>query len=194
MTRKRTEPDSPATLSLVGAQQDSAKQKRLDALARGREKSAANRRSRGKRAESARAAGVLSPLERYRAGDYPVWAWDDEEVVKGRPANIGGGFDGPGPSLTARQSAEIKRELLKRGQSRIDSLYVKAIEALADIAENGENEGARAKAADLLIQRVAGKVPDRIEIRSSDPWQDILDEIMDDEVLERVTPSEPHAG
>jgi hypothetical protein len=44
------------------------------------------------------------------------------------------------------------------------------------------------KAADLLIQRVAGKTPDKIEVHSADPWQDILDKVLDDEVLERVSP------
>jgi hypothetical protein len=91
-------------------------------------------------------------------------------------------------SLTAKQQQEIKKELLRRGQGQFDSMYVDAIKVLHSVAMHGEQDSARVKAAELLIQRVAGKTPDKIELHSADPWQDILDKVLDDEVLERVSP------
>lgn len=125
-------------------------------------------------------------------GEYPVSEWTDREVQKGRPEGRDG-FGGPFPNFNGKQHAEIKRELLKRGQRKMDGLYTVAIKALAEVAEHGENESARVKAAQELINRTAGKTPDRVEIKSSDPWQDILDDIMNDEVLERVNTSDTAA-
>lgn len=66
-------------------------------------------------------------------------------------------------------------------------MYRDAIRVLRDVAINGENESARTKAALALIERVGGKVPERLEVHSADPWQDILEDVLSDEVLERVT-------
>lgn len=180
---------TPAEASQPAAQQNPRKTKaeRDAQLAEARRKSNETRRRQGEERRALRAAGVKSNLELYRAGEYPVSAWTDEEVGRGRPAGIGGTYEG-GVSFTSKQQAEIKKELLRRGQSQFDSMYADAIRVLHSVALHGENDSARVKAADLLINRVAGKTPDRLEIKSSDPWQDILDEVLDDEVLTRVVP------
>lgn len=133
-----------------------------------------------------REAGVPTPLERFRKGEYPISEWSDEEISRGRPANRDGTFDGPWPRFSGKEQSELKRELLKRGQRKIDSLYQVAIETLEDVAKNGDSDAARVKAALALAERTAGKVPERIELKSADPWQDILDEVLSDDVLERV--------
>jgi hypothetical protein len=156
-------------------------------LAEARRKSNETRRRQGEERRALRAAGVKSNLELYRAGEYPVSAWTDDEVSRGRPAGLGGTYEGT-VSLTAKQQQEIKKELLRRGQGQFDSMYVDAIKVLHRVAMYGEQDSARVKAAELLIQRVAGKTPDKIELHSADPWQDILDKVLDDEVLERVSP------
>jgi hypothetical protein len=156
-------------------------------LAEARRKSNETRRRQGEERRALRAAGVKSNLELYRAGEYPVSAWTDDEVSRGRPAGLGGTYEGT-VSLTAKQQQEIKKELLRRGQGQFDSMYVDAIKVLHSVAMHGEQDSARVKAAELLIQRVAGKTPDKIELHSADPWQDILDKVLDDEVLERVSP------
>jgi hypothetical protein len=192
---KRTTPlkvvKTAAEASKPAAQQDSpevldGKQRRMAALERGREKANAARKERARLTHERRAAGIKSPYQRWCDGEYPVSAWTDEEIKRGRPENLGGGFDGPYPRMTGKQLADIKRELLKRGQRQIDGYYTDALKVLQEIALHGENESARVKAADLLVQRTAGKLPDKVEIKSSDPWQDILDEVMRDDVLERV--------
>lgn len=184
-SKRTTNSDSKtraAQLSLVGTQPDTrtATEKRKANMVK-----AQARRQEERERRQAERGDAPSNLERYRAGEYPVSEWTDREVQKGRPEGRDG-FAGPFPSLTGKQHSEIKRELLKRGQRRIDALYGTAIRTLADIARNGENESARVKAAQELLNRTAGKTPERIEIKSSDPWQDILDDIMNDDVLERV--------
>ncbi len=155
-----------------------ATEKRKDNLAKARAARAANR------ARAEKKAGP-SNLDLYRDGAYPVGDWDDEEVSKGRPRGRED-FAGAWPRLTGKQQGEIKRELLRRGQGKLDSMYMDALDALHKISQYGENESARVKASLALAERVAGKVPERIEIKSSDPWQDILDEIMTDDVLRPV--------
>lgn len=149
-------------------------------------KGQATRAEQAAKGVAARARGERSRLEKYRAGEYPCSSWDDKEISKGKPRGLDGGFTGGYPSLTGRQHAEIKRELLKRGQRQMDESLGLALKTLAQIAQYGESESARVKAATILMERAAGKVPDKIELKSSDPWQDILDEVMDDEVLQRM--------
>lgn len=151
-------------------------------LARGRAKTQARARER----KAARDAGVKTRLEKFRAGEYPISEWDDEEVEHGRPKDLTGGFSGAHPKFSSKDAAAIRRELLKRGERMIDTYYFDALKVLHGVALHGENESARVKAANILMERTAGKTVDKIEIKSSDPWQDILDEVMDDDVLNRV--------
>lgn len=157
------------------------------ALVEGRRRSAETRAAKAAKAAERRTRGERSNLELYKAGEYPVTAWDDAEIKRGRPRNLDGSFGGAWPNFTGAQQASIRRELLRRGQSDFDSMYRDAIRVLRDVAINGENESARTKAALALIERVGGKVPERLEVHSADPWQDILEDVLSDEVLERVT-------
>lgn len=157
----------------------------------GMDKARAARKVKTDAGQALKAAGVKSPVQRYKDGEYPCTAWDDDEVSKGRPRDINGSFASGYPSMTGRQHAEIKRELLRRGQRQMDENLGLALDTLAQIAKHGESESARVKAATILMERAAGKVPDKIEIKSSDPWQDILDEVMDDAVLERMSTDMP---
>jgi hypothetical protein len=181
--KKRTDQPTPAQLSLVGAEADTRTlaQKRSDNLRKAREAREAKRA-----AAKAEQGSTPTNLERFRAGQYPCSEWDDEEVAKGRPRGVAGEFGGQRPSMTGRQQAEAKRELLRRGQARFDELYTIAIDTLKEVAEGGEKDADRVKAALAIKEMVAGKVPERIEIKSSDPWQDILDDIMTDDVLPPV--------
>jgi hypothetical protein len=192
-TRKPSKPNLKVVKTAAEASRVAVdEQKAKDAAKREQLREAQRRGAESKRRIAAerralKEAGVKSNLELYRAGEYPVSAWTDDEVSRGRPAGLGGTYEGT-VSLTAKQQQEIKKELLRRGQGQFDSMYVDAIKVLHRVAMYGEQDSARVKAAELLIQRVAGKTPDKIELHSADPWQDILDKVLDDEVLERVSP------
>lgn len=167
-------------LAVVQPDSRTATQKRKDNLVKAQ---AALKASRAKMDKSG-----PTNLERYRDGTYPVGEWDSAEIRRGRPRGREG-FSGLHPALTGRQQGEIKRELLRRGQNKFDSMYADAIKVLHDVAKYGEKDADRVKAALAIKEMVAGKVPERIEIKSSDPWQDILDEVLTDEVLPRVPES-----
>ena len=173
--RAKTGPKTPEGIS-----------KSAEALVRGRAKRDANTARR----RELRAQGVKSGIQRWRDGEYPPSMWTDEEVRRGRPAHEDGTFQGPPPSMTGKQAAEIRAELLKRGQRRMDEMFDVALDTLKSVAQHGEQDSARVKAAQLIIERVAGKVPDKMEIKSSDPWQDIIDEIMLDEDIVRPVKEE----
>ena len=173
--------DSPAAASKKPAGQ-TAKMSRAESVAKAQE---TRRQRAAERRERLAANGGRSNLDRYLAGEYPVTEWTDQEVRKGRPEGANG-FSGRIPTLTGRQHAEIKRELLRRGQNYVDSMYPVALKVLAEVALYGEKDADRVKAALALAERTAGKVPERIELKSSDPWQDILDEIMTDDVLPKT--------
>lgn len=179
-------PESPAAQS--APRKTKAERDAQLALARANARKKIDERQR--KVKAAKDAGIKSNLQRFRDGEYPVSDWTDEEVFKGRPINLDGTFGGGWPNFTGRQNQQIKQELLKRGQREIDSMYKDVVKVLHHVALYGDTDAARVKAADLLMQRTAGKVPDKIEFKSSDPWQDILDDIMDDEVLSRMTEPE----
>jgi hypothetical protein len=160
-------------------------------LAAGKRNMEKGREARARRAAESKAkreAGERSRLELYRAGELPLTEWTDEELQRCRPANLDGGYAGALPRLTSKEYAAIKREMLVRGQRMLDSYYHDAVKVLHEIATDPiAPEPARVKAANLIIERTAGKVVERVEIKSSDPWQDILDEVLDDEVLKPVS-------
>lgn len=155
-------------------------------LAAGRAQIAANRAA-GKRK---RAAGEKSPWERFKAGEYPIEQWTDDEISHGRPADIGGGFSGGDGKVDGKSHLAIRRELLKRGQSKIDGFYFRALAVLDEVATNSDSDAARVKAANLLMERTAGRTIERIEIKSSDPWADILEDVLNEEVLAPVVEPE----
>lgn len=152
-------------------------------MARGREARAAKQRA----ANVAREAGEQSRLEQWRAGKLPFDDWTDDELSHGRPTNRDGSYGGIQPKFTPREHASIRSALLRRGEKMLESYYMGALKVLEEVASGGESEPSRVKAANLIIERTAGRTVEKIEIKSSDPWQDILDEVLEDEVLERMT-------
>lgn len=111
---------------------------------------------------------------------------DDDELSRGQFRNLGGTFQGSNiQKYSAKTHADMKRELLKRGQSSLDGAYLKAISVLSEIADSGLAEDRdRIKAALAIMERVAGKVPDRIEVGGTDAFSDVLQGIIDDSVRE----------
>lgn len=158
------------------------KERRLDGRARGLAKIKAERQLHAAK----RAAGERTRLELYRAGELKIEDWTIDEVSHGQPANLNGGYEGAHVNFSGKQNAEIRRELLRRGEKQLSSYYVGALKVLEEIAEYGISEPSRVKAANLIVERIAGRTVEKIEIKSSDPWADILEEVLADEVLERM--------
>jgi hypothetical protein len=92
----------------------------------------------------------------------------------------------------------IHDELVKRKMSRAhdllrDNLY-SAVAVLVDIAKDEEAQDSdRIKAAQLIIERVMGKTPERVQLSVAPPWAVALEtlilasgqtELMEGEVIE----------
>lgn len=110
-----------------------------------------------------------------------------EELVKGRLRDSGGGFRGRPPKWVPREFQQAcLRELMTRGQEMWMGNYLEAIKAMTAIAK-GEGPigavatpGERLKAAQFVIERMEGKVPERLVVTNDKPWQTVLDGIVAD--------------
>lgn len=123
------------------------------------------------------------------------YTWDEfvssltpEELARGQLRDKDGGFMGRPPSFVPRQFHDACiRELLGRGRVLYKESYIKAITAMAEIATSKTaKESDRIKAATFVVERIEGKVPDRLEVSASDPWQQVISgiiaEVEDDQI------------
>ena len=102
------------------------------------------------------------------------------ELARGQLKDKTGGFRGRPPALVpaAFHNACI-RELMMRGQVAYRTHYMDAIKAMTDIATAEFGKPAdRIKAAQFVIERLEGKVPERLEISQANPMDAIISGII----------------
>jgi hypothetical protein len=107
---------------------------------------------------------------------------DAEELVRGKLKDKNGGFQGANPAWVPREfHRACIRELMRRGQKLWQGNYLQAIEAMTKVAigeVKGASAGDRIKAAQFVIERIEGKVPERIQVVEDSPWQVIIQDIV----------------
>lgn len=118
-----------------------------------------------------------------------------EELVRGQIKDSGGRFRGAPPQWVPRAfHRACITELMKRGKFLWQENYLKAIETMTDIAAGKGPAGRmatpteRLKAAQFVIERLEGKVPEVLHITDEKPWEAMLDGIVaevSDEAVER---------
>ena len=118
----------------------------------------------------------------------------NEELVRGQVKDKNGRFAGRPPQWVPRAfHRACLNELLRRGKTLWQENYLQAIEVMTQIA-NGQGAGAdapakvRLQAAQFVIERLEGKVPEKVIIESEQPWQLVLDGIVaeaDTDAVER---------
>lgn len=103
-----------------------------------------------------------------------------EELARGQLKNERGSFVGaPAKWVPAEFHKACIRELLKRGKQLYQESYLEAIQTMLQVANSPSVEPAqRIKAAQFVIERIEGKVPERLEVGVSEPWQEILSGIV----------------
>lgn len=159
------------------------------ALARGRAKGAEITRARAARSRE-RKAKEPNKKSRHQMlvdGELSVDELDDIELQKFRGRDVDGEFKGRIAPLSAKIREAIRQRLMQQMQQGFESFLPRAQAILEEIAESGENESARVKATDILLQRGAGKVPDVVKVGAIDPWAQVLEEAMkqgEDEMAE----------
>lgn len=107
-----------------------------------------------------------------------------EELVRGRPKDKNGTFRGRPPEWVPRALHQACiNELMKRGKRLWQENYLQAIETMTDIA-TGKGVGAKAtpserlKAAMFVVERMEGKIPEKLIVGNDQPWQLLLDDIV----------------
>lgn len=178
-----------------GAKDQSMMDKRQAAgLVAGREaKRAKAARARAER-EARAEAGIPEPKSRLLqllAGDIEVRELDDDELRKGKCRDRLGEFAGPDQLWPRKIAQQRTAELLRRGQDRATSLVPSMMKVLMGIALDPlAKEADRIKAANILLERGAGRVTEHVVVHSSDPWQDILDGVIYDGQEAQQTPTQ----
>jgi hypothetical protein len=108
-----------------------------------------------------------------------------EELVRGQIKDRGGKFRGAPPQWVPRAfHRACIAELMKRGRYLWQDNYLKAIETMSDIASGKgaigklATPGERIKAAQFVIERLEGKIPERLMIAEDKKWEAVLEGIV----------------
>lgn len=117
-------------------------------------------------------------------GELSVAELDSDELQHFRGRDVDGEFKGRIRPIPTKLAAQIRQRLLNQMQGAIEGFLPRAIAILEDIAESSEQDTARVKAVDLILQRGAGKVPDIVRVGAEDPWDAILGDVLKDGALD----------
>lgn len=118
-----------------------------------------------------------------------------EELVRGQIKDGQGRFNGRPPKWVPREfHRACLEELMRRGRDMWQKNYLGAIEAMTDIARgkgaagSEATPGERIKAAQFVIERMEGKVPERLVVVEEKRWETVMDGIVaevSDDAIER---------
>lgn len=161
-------------------------EEQLSALDRGR---AAGIRARRARAAEREARGIviskqkdahgvtqLTRNEQLKRGIIRVWQLDDEELARHQARNHAGTFEGTRTTHAPKLVAEMDAELLKRGADITRAAYTKALMRLVSMLDHADARVA-VMAVDRVMERVAGKVPDKLLSADVSPFMEAHGEI-----------------
>jgi hypothetical protein len=119
----------------------------------------------------------------FMRGEITVEDLDDEELALGRLKAIDGTFRGRPPKVVPGEMvAAMRREWLSRAEAKLrEALMSKGIGVLTELAGNPEiDPGVRLRAAEKIIERTMGKVPDRVQLAAEDPIETLFRNILND--------------
>lgn len=141
-------------------------------------------------------SSIQPPPERYRKfmdGEISVEDLDDEEIQRMQLRNESGTFAGRAPvSLPREFIMAIRIEQQRRFQHWINVVVPQAQATIVELMNSKKlmpGDATRLKAAQEIIERFAGKTPDRVEVKAEvsvfdSAVADILVDIDDEEVAE----------
>lgn len=102
-------------------------------------------------------------------GDLSVQDMDNEELARLQFRDSGGKFRGRPPQhLPAQLVNMMRKELLDRLAEKRRAVLEEMQDVLIGIANAGEKDSDRIKAAQLIIERELGKTPERVELSTGD--------------------------
>lgn len=127
-------------------------------------------------------------------GKITVEDLDDDELAQGRLKAMDGTFRGRPPRVIPTEMVQaMRREWMSRAEAKLrDALMDKGIGTLVALAgDDNIDAGVRLRAAERIIERTMGKVPDKVEIRAEDPIETLFRGILNDPF--GLAPHEPSA-
>ena len=111
-------------------------------------------------------------------GEDDVSAWDDEELLRGQRRNKNGKWSGKAPTVVPKAiHDEWLNRRMRAAHDLLQESTLDAIQVLKDVMGDPDADAAvRVKAASLIIDRVLGKTPERIDLRADErkPWEDAI--------------------
>jgi hypothetical protein len=105
-------------------------------------------------------------------GDMDLSTWSEEELIRGQRRAHTGRFTGRPPKVVPMAvHNELVRRRLSKAADLLNESVVDAVLLLRQVVTDEEaNYGDRIKAAQLIVERVMGKTPERIELTMEPPW------------------------
>lgn len=100
--------------------------------------------------------------------------WDNEELIRGYRRNRDGKFGAPPKYIPREIQQEAFRRLIARGDRTLKKAYIRSVEELTKLAHSADSEKVRLDAIKTLLERVVGKVPDKVLVAHEEPWEGIL--------------------
>jgi hypothetical protein len=100
--------------------------------------------------------------------------WDNEELIRGYRRNRSGRFGEPPKYISREIQQEAFRRLIGRGERKMKTAYIEAVEQLVKLARSAQSEKTRLDAIKTLMERVVGKVPDVVHVSQEAPWEAML--------------------
>jgi hypothetical protein len=128
------------------------------------------------------------------SGELQIEDLDDEELAQGRLRSADGTFRGRPPTVVPMELVQaMRREWLGRAESRLrQALLSSGIGTLVQLADDDTvDPGVRLRAAEKIIERTMGKVPDRVVVAADDPVESLFRNILTDPL--GLAPHEPSA-
>lgn len=111
-------------------------------------------------------------------GEDDVEEWDDEELEHGRPRDKTGKFTGADPVIVPKACYdEMVRRVLIKANTMMRENLLGAIQMLTDIIKDPYSENKdKIKAIDMIMNRVMGKTPEKIEVSAhKEQWQTAIE-------------------
>jgi hypothetical protein len=118
----------------------------------------------------------------------------NEELARGQIRDKNGNFGGRPPAWIPRDfHRACLKELMRRGATLWRENYVAAIQVMTEIATGKgagrhATPGERLRAAQYVVERLEGKIPERVEIQIDAPWEaaiaDIVANVSDEQIGE----------
>lgn len=130
-----------------------------------------------KRAGQALTVHVTGRMKQLIEGTISVDDLDDEELQRGQVKDQNGRFTGSKSDMVPRKlHDEMMRRILKRGAEKWRTDYFAAIDAVVGIMKDEDlDANIRLKAADMVLNRVAGKAIEKVELSVEvKPWEHML--------------------